>query len=105
MKRRKRLSAKKVMAHISAYENSEQSISEYCDTHQIRRGTFYNWISRYNVEATSPISNENFVSLTLGCLNNNQETIIAKLIHPNGCSISFYNGCTPELLSQTISQL
>jgi len=105
MKPRKRLSPKKIIAHITAYENSDQSISEYCHAHQLKRGTFYNWLSRYNVDSKPSFSRESFVALTLDGLNDDHATILARLEHPNGCSISFYNDCTPEFLSQTIKHL
>ena len=105
MKPRKRLSAKKIIAHLTAYENSDQSISEYCDAHQIKRGTFYNWISRYNIETKALRSTKSFISVSLDELAEDQARIVARIEHPSGCNVSFYDGCTPEFLSQTIKHL
>ena len=105
MKTTKRLSRKQILAHLESQRQSELSVIKYCAEHNISKQTFYLWRKRYETSLITDNAKSNFVALKIEPSIINPNTVIAQINHPNGCSISFYKGCTPFFLSQTIKQL
>ncbi len=106
MKTIKRRSRKQILAHIEAQRQSGLSVVKYCAEHNIVKQTFYLWRKRYETSHIHDKVKSDFVALTIeGSDIDEPNTVIAQINHPNGCSISFYKGCTPLFLSQTIKHL
>jgi transposase-like protein len=105
MKTNKRRSRKQILAHLEAQRKSGLSVIKYCAEHNITKQTFYGWRKRYEVPIKSSKSKNDFISLKIEPSITKSNNIIAQINHPNGYSISFYRGCTPLFLAQTIKQL
>ncbi len=105
MKTTKQLSRKQIKAHLESQRQSGLSVIKYCYQHNIIKQTFYGWRTRYEAPFKSSKTRNDFVTLKIEPSIIDPNIIIAQINHPNGCSISFYKGCTPFFLSQTIKQL
>jgi hypothetical protein len=106
MKTIKRLSQKQIKAHLESQRQSGLSVIKYCAEHNISKQTFYLWRKRYETSLITDNAKSSFVALKIEpSIIDKPNTIIVHIDHPNGCSISFYKGCTPLFLSQTIKQL
>lgn len=106
MKTNKRRSRKQILAHLEAQLQSGLSVIRYCAEHNISKQTFYLWRNRYKTSLIPDKAKNDFIALKIEpSIIDEPNTIIAQIYHPNGCCISFYKGCTPLFLSQTIKHL
>jgi len=105
MKTKKRLSRKQIKAHLESQRQSGLSVIKYCSQYNIIKQTFYGWRTKYEAPFKSSKTKNDFVALKIEPSTIGPNNIIAQINHPNGCSISFYKGCTPLFLSQIIKQL
>ena len=106
MKKNKRLSRKQIKAHLESQRQSGLSVIKYCSQHNITKQTFYGWRTRYDASLKLSKTKNDFVALRIEPSHIDEpNTVIAQINHPNGCSISFYKGCTSLFLSQTIKHL
>ncbi len=106
MKTNKRHSEQEKLSHLRAQRQSGLQITQYCRKHRISKQSFYLWRNKYEGVLNDDQPANNFVSLNVEpSLLEEYKTVIAQIKHPNGCVISFYKGCTPSFLSQTIKHL
>ncbi len=105
MKKFKQFNKAQIALHLSSQEDSGLTVADYCTKHSLIQQTFYTWKFRYKSKIKGIEPSSDFVAINVAPPIYDDNRIIAKLAHPNGCSISFYSGCTSEFLSQTINQL
>jgi hypothetical protein len=106
MKKNKRHTEQEKLSHLIAQPKSGLQVLQYCSKHRVSKQSFYNWRKKYESVFNDNRPANDFVSLNIEpSLPEESNTVIAQIKHPNGCVISFYKGCTPSFLSQTIKHL
>lgn len=105
MKKYKRTTKKQILAHLSFQRQSGLSVINYCKSHNLIKQTFYAWRSRYDLPLSTKEPTPEFVALDIEPSVIESDSFIAEIQHPNGCSISFYKGCSAVFLAETLKLL
>ena len=105
MKKNRRTTKKQILTHLISQRQSGLSVINYCKRHKLIKQTFYAWRSRYNLPLSTKEPTPEFVALDIEPSVIESDSVIAEIQHPNGCSISFYKGCSAVFLAETLKLL
>lgn len=82
-----KLSKQEQMLALVALKSPEQSVTEFCDAHQISAACFYYWQKKYRQQATE-VPAEGFATIDLPALS---DTPVATVQLVGGALITLYD--------------